>query len=70
MEQKSNNQNTTRKPVNQMGLGLALGVGIGTAVGVALGQIAMGVALGIALGVAWGGFLNYRGKRKETSKGS
>ena len=70
MEQKSNNQNTTRKPVNQMGLGLALGAGIGAALGAALDQIAMGVALGVALGVAWGGFLNYRCKRKEISKGS
>ena len=66
MEQKSNNQNTTRKPVNQMGFGITIGVGIGTALGVALGQIAMGVALG----VAGGGFLNYRCKRKEISKGS
>ncbi len=70
MEQKSNNQNTTKKPVNQMGYGIAIGVGVGTAVGAALGQLATGVALGIVLGVAWGGFLNYRGKRKEISKGS
>ena len=62
MEQKSNNQQSHRNPVNQMDFGLAIGV--------ALGQIAMGVALGIALGVAGGGFLNYRGKRKEISKGS
>lgn len=70
MEQKSNNQQSRRNPINKMGLGIAIGVGIGTALGVALGQIAMGVALGIALGVALGGFLNYRCKRKEISKGS
>ncbi|MCI0532277.1 MAG: AtpZ/AtpI family protein [candidate division Zixibacteria bacterium] len=70
MEQKSDNQNTSRKPVNQMGFGMAIGVGIGTALGVALDQLAMGVALGVALGTAWGGFHNYRCRKKEISKGS
>jgi hypothetical protein len=48
-----------KKPLTQIGLGIALGAGIGAATGVLAGHIAVWLAAGIAIGVAIGS--NLRG---------